>query len=77
MGYRVRVFPDRVSYRPWLGEKSIPFSQISTVDDPFPGVQGVKIETAGGREHQIVVRLRDKAAFIDAVLTQKAKGEAR
>ena len=73
LGFRTRVFPDRISYRPLLGEKSIPISQIATVDDPLPGLQQVKIETAGGKVHSIPVRLRDKAAFIDAVLSQMAK----
>lgn len=75
LGFRAAVFPNRVTYGHLFltGTKSIPISQIATVDDPFPGVQEVKIETTGGKVHSIVVRLRDKQTFINTVLAQMEK----
>lgn len=73
LGIRARVFKDKVTYRPFplSGERAIPMSQIASVEMGMAGQQQVTIETTGGKQYKIVVRLRDKEAFRDAVLQAK------
>lgn len=70
-GLGVRVFPSYLAYKKgFLGrEQSIPFKQIASVESTLPGVQQIVIETAGGKKIKIFVRLRDKKALHDAILS--------
>lgn len=69
LGFAVKVYSDHIEYNPFFtGKKIILAKQIASVEMGFPGVQELIIETTGGKQHRIVVRLGAKNALRDAIL---------
>jgi hypothetical protein len=58
----VRVFPDHMTIKNfWLeGQKSIPISQIASVEVANMGNRSVVVRTTSGKKYRAIIRLRDK-----------------
>lgn len=68
-GFKAKVYPDRVTYKfIFFNELIIPIKQIASVEVAMPGVQQVTVETTGGKRYKMVIRLRDKESFRNAIL---------
>lgn len=67
-GFKITVFEDRISERSLFGsEISIPIKQIASVELGLSLLQQVTIETVGGKQHKLVIRLGDKEKFRDVI----------
>jgi hypothetical protein len=73
MGFRAVLYKDRLTYKSWGMEQTIFLNQIASVDTGVPGVQQIKVESAGGKVHKIVVRLRDKTKLKEAIYAAKSE----
>lgn len=53
LGFWIRVYKNRIEFKNNVGKKSIPISQVASVDQAMLGVLKITIETTGGKKYKI------------------------
>lgn len=53
LGFWIKVYSNRVEFKNGVGSKSIPLTQIASVNLPLMGIMKVIIETTGGQKYEI------------------------
>jgi hypothetical protein len=74
LGSKVFVYSTHIEYKFFGQSTSIPINQIASVRQDMPGMQRVTLETTGGRNIKMAVRLRDKDALCIAIMEAQNKG---
>lgn len=71
LGSKVEVYSDRLVYKMFFTQKTIPLDQIASVDQGISGVAGIKIETTGGKKIGIPVGSGSKQKLEEAIFQAK------
>jgi hypothetical protein len=69
-GTKAEVYANFIKYsQMWgtAGKQTIMLNQIASIETGMPGLQQVKVETTGGKVYKLVIRLKDKDSFVNAV----------
>lgn len=72
VGSNVSVFADRLEWGFLLSKKSIPVSQIASIDQCMTGYAGIKLETTGGKKIAIPVSLFAKKKLVESIYQAKS-----
>lgn len=70
LGSKFSIFEDRIVYTLLFKKQVIPMHHITSVEDPMPGLQQIKIETKGGKIFKPVIRLKDKQKAVNLIIRQ-------
>lgn len=76
LGSKVQVYSDRLVYKMFFTQKTIPLDQIASIDPVISGYAGVKIETTGGKKITIPVGLGSKEKLEQVIFQAKRGGNA-
>lgn len=72
LGSHIAVYQDRLVYKLGFFQKSIPISQIASVDLGNPVLPKITIETTGGKRIDLTVtNLKNKQKIEDAIYQAK------